>query len=63
MLQTRLKPYLDAVELIIDDSGVGLDAAALNRRLGDKLALDRENALADLLDLDRHAGDILAGTN
>ncbi|SMB29221.1 protein of unknown function [Sterolibacterium denitrificans] len=56
VLQTRLKPYLDQIELVIDDNGIRLDATALNQMLADKRALDPENALADLFDLDKYAG-------
>ncbi len=63
VMQTRLKPYLDQIELVIDDAGIRLDATALNQSLADKRALDPENALADLLDLDRYAGSFLSGTN
>ncbi|WP_172955071.1 calcium-binding protein [Sterolibacterium denitrificans] len=63
VLQTRLKPYLDQIELVIDDNGIRLDATALNQMLADKRALDPENALADLFDLDKYAGGFLTGTN
>jgi hypothetical protein len=63
VLQTRLKPYLDAIELVIDEQGIRLDATQLNRLLADKKAADPENYLADLLDLDRYAGGFLTGTN
>lgn len=63
VMQTRLKPYLDQIELVIDNDGIRLDAAALNQKLAEKKATDPENYLADLLDLDRYAGHFLAGTN
>ena len=63
VMQTRLKPYLDQIELVINDDGLSLSASQLNQTLADKRASDPENALADLLDLDRYAGSILAGTN
>lgn len=63
VLQTRLKPYLDAIELIIDSDGIRLDATPMNQMLADKRLTDPENALADLLELDRYAGSFLAGTN
>ncbi len=63
VLQTRLKPWLDAIELVIDENGLKLDATALNQTLADKRILDPENALADLLDLDRYAGSLLTGTH
>lgn len=63
VLQTRLKPYLDQIELVIDEQGLRLDATRLNQMLADKKTADPENYLADLLDLDRYAGAFLAGTN
>lgn len=63
VMQTRLKPYLDQIELVIDNDGIRLDAAALNQKLAEKKATDPENYLADLLDLDRYANGFLSGTN
>ena len=63
VMQTRLRPYLNQVELVIDDSGIRLDTAMLNQTLAAKRAADPENFLADLLDLDRYASGFLAGTN
>lgn len=63
VLQTRLKPYLDQINLVFDESGLHFDASALNQSIQTKLATDPENALGDLLDLDRYAGNILSGTN
>lgn len=63
VMQTRLRPYLDALELVIDDTGLRLDAGQLEQMLADKRAADPENHLADLLALDRYAGRFLAGTN
>ncbi|CAD5377721.1 conserved hypothetical protein [Pseudomonas sp. OF001] len=63
VMQTRLKPYLDQIELVIDDSGLRLDATQLNQALAAKKAADPENYLGDLLDLDRYATGFLSGTN
>lgn len=63
VMQTRLKPYLDQVDLIIDEQGLRLDATKLNQMLASKKAADPENYLADLLDLKRYAGNFLSGTN
>jgi len=63
VMQTRLKPYLDQIELVIDDSGLRLDATQLNQALAARKAADPENHLADLLDLGRYAGNFLSGTN
>ncbi|MDX9737201.1 MAG: hypothetical protein RBT53_03545 [Azonexus sp.] len=63
VMQTRLKPYLDQIELVIDNDGIRLDAAALNQKLAEKKVADPENHLADLLDLDKYANSFLTGTN
>jgi Ca2+-binding RTX toxin-like protein len=63
VLQTRLKPYLDQIALVIDEQGIRLDATALNQMLAAKKAVDPENYLADLLDLDKYVGGFLSGTN
>ncbi|WP_333841472.1 calcium-binding protein [Pelomicrobium sp.] len=63
VLQTRLKPYLDQIELFIDETGIRLDATRLNQMLAAKKTADPENYLADLLDLDRYASGFLSGTN
>jgi VCBS repeat-containing protein len=63
VMQTRLKPYLNQIELVIDEQGLRLDATQLNQMLAAKKAADPENYLADLLDLDRYANGFLSGTN
>ncbi len=63
VLQTRLKPYLDAIELVIDDQGIRLDAAGLNQMLANTRAANAESYLGDVLDLDKYAGSFLSGTN
>jgi len=63
VLQTRLKPYLDQIELVIDEQELRLDASKLNQALAAKKAADPENYLADLLDLDKYASNFLSGTN
>ncbi|WP_300086319.1 hypothetical protein [uncultured Nitrosomonas sp.] len=63
VMQTRLKPYLNQIELVIDDSGLRLDATTLNQTLAAKKAADPENYLADFLDLDRYANSFLSSTN
>ena len=63
VLQTRLKPYLDLVDLVIDNNGIHLDATALNATLTNKTQTDPLNGLSDLLDLDKYAKNLLADTN
>ena len=59
VMQTRLRPYLDSIELVVDASGVSFDTA----KLGASLDVLRQNnatvALLDLLELVRFAGDTL----
>src|SRR5690606_15927012 len=63
VLQTRLKPYLDSIELVLDGQGISLDTASLNQMLQDKRDIDPEGYLADLVDLNKYAADILSGTD
>jgi len=57
--QTRLKPYLDAVEVVIDGAGVRLDATALATLVTDTYIADAVNGLSDLVDLNRYAGAVM----
>ena len=59
VLQTRLKPYLDSIELVIDAAGVTFDTAALANKLAQAHSSDARAAILDLVDLDRYAGDTL----
>ena len=59
VLQTRLAPYLDGIDLVVDEQGIHLDSSGLARRLEDgKLANERE-ALIDLVELNRYAQPML----
>ncbi len=62
VVQTRLRSYLDQIELVIDDNGVRIDISALDRKLAEKRVTDPENYLADLLELTKYAGGVLART-
>jgi len=69
VVQTRLKPYLDSIELNITEGGpstgsgqaVALDYAAMMARLETRNGTDAANAVQDLLELQQHAGGQLAG--
>ncbi|MCX7180568.1 MAG: calcium-binding protein, partial [Proteobacteria bacterium] len=61
VLQTRLKPYLDAINLNISESGVTLDYAGMMALLDVKKAGDLQNAVFDLLDLYKYASSQLTG--
>ena len=57
--QTRLKPYLDSVELVIDADGIRFDTSALSARLDAGKAADFKSAVGDLVDLNRYAPTVL----
>ena len=59
--QTRLKPYLDSIGLVIDANGVQFDTAAAVALIQAKSATSRLDAFADALDLRKYSGDILRG--
>jgi len=61
VLQTRLKPYLDAINLNIDSQGINLDYTGMMALLDSRKAGDTTNAVFDLVDLSRYAGGQLAG--
>ena len=54
-VQTYLKPYLDEVSLIIDESGLGFDFSAVDAMLAAKRSTDHEAALLDLVELNLYA--------
>lgn len=60
-MQTRLRPYLDAVELTFDDTGLHFDTAGIDALALQRAAQDPVNALGDLLDLRRHGAAMLSG--
>jgi len=59
VVQTRLRPYLDAVDLVIDDNGLHFDTAALTAKLDAFKSLDERNAMLDLVDLNRYTSSTL----
>jgi RTX calcium-binding nonapeptide repeat (4 copies) len=58
--QTRLKPYLDAVQLVIDEDGIRFDASPISAALQTKAATDPYNAILDLLDLQKYESQQMA---
>jgi Ca2+-binding RTX toxin-like protein len=58
-LQTRLKPYLDAVALQVDTSGLHLDFAGITAALGSLRQTDAANALIDMIELHKLTGPAL----
>ncbi|MCK9387630.1 MAG: putative Ig domain-containing protein [Sulfuritalea sp.] len=61
-LQTRLKPYLDQIQLAIDDSGIRLDFAQVKANFMAQIYADPANGFADLKDFNRSTGELLAGS-
>ncbi|MCX7178266.1 MAG: hypothetical protein NTX56_05630, partial [Proteobacteria bacterium] len=61
VIQTRLKPYLDSIELKIDENGITLDYTAMMARLETLKSVDVTNAVLDLMELQRFAGKQLTG--
>ncbi|RUR71954.1 hypothetical protein EJP67_33425, partial [Variovorax guangxiensis] len=55
ILQTRLKPYLDSIDLVIDENGVRFDVTALVAKLDALKASNERTALIDLIELNRYA--------
>ncbi|RAR71636.1 Ca2+-binding RTX toxin-like protein, partial [Paracidovorax anthurii] len=59
VVQTRLKPYLDSVELSIDETGVRFDTSGLAALLDAKKAGSERDAIVDLIELNRYQGKVL----
>ena len=54
--QTRLKPYLDEIDLTITADGIGLDITGVDTLLDSTRATDAVHALYDMVELNRYAG-------
>ncbi|MFA7270649.1 MAG: hypothetical protein WC073_15035, partial [Sterolibacterium sp.] len=59
LTQTRLKKYLDAVDLIIDNNGIHFDFSSLQQLLASRYAQDHLNTIADLYYLNKTSGSAL----
>ncbi|WP_225981512.1 calcium-binding protein [Paracidovorax avenae] len=57
--QTRLRPYLDSVELVVDEKGVRFDTSALSSMLEAKKGASERDAIIDLVELNRYQGKVL----
>ncbi len=58
-VQTRLRPYVDAIQLVVDDQGLRFDNTALASKIRATMQADAGNAIADLVDLVRFDSEIL----
>ncbi|WP_428422561.1 calcium-binding protein [Methylibium sp.] len=59
-VQTRLRPYLDSIELVIDENGVQFDTAALTATLESVKASNEGKAVIDLAELLHYSGGTLS---
>jgi hypothetical protein len=59
VMQTRLRPYLDAIDLVIDENGVRFDASSLATLLNDRHVASERESIFDLVDLTRFAGSTM----
>ncbi|MFT3779388.1 MAG: calcium-binding protein [Ottowia sp.] len=55
VLQTRLSPYLDAIQLVVDESGIRFDTTQLTALLDQAQSSDARNGLIDLIELNKYA--------
>jgi VCBS repeat-containing protein len=62
LLQTRLKPYMDAVNLTITEAGIGLDFTGTTTLFQTRYDQVPGEAVRDLMDLQRIAGANLNGS-
>jgi hypothetical protein len=61
LLQTRLKPYVDAISLTLDESGISMDLTATAAAFEARFDVASDEAVRDLLDLQRISGAELNG--
>ncbi|MDO8770929.1 MAG: hypothetical protein Q7K57_19915, partial [Burkholderiaceae bacterium] len=59
VVQTRLRPYLDSIGLVVDEAGVHFDTTATIAAVQSKAATDTFNAVTDLIDLQKYAAETL----
>jgi trimeric autotransporter adhesin len=57
VVQTRLAPYLDSIELVVDASGVHFDASLAIAMAQSQAASAPSTAVGDLIDLHKYAAD------
>ncbi|WP_236598189.1 calcium-binding protein [Alicycliphilus denitrificans] len=55
VLQTRLRPYLDAIQIVVDESGIHFDTTQLTALLNQAQSSDARNGLIDLIELNKYA--------
>ncbi|WP_457282706.1 calcium-binding protein, partial [Polaromonas sp. P5_D5] len=61
VVQTRLKPYLDSIELAIDETGVHFDTTVARAMANTRAASDTYNTAIDLVELHKYASATVKG--
>ncbi len=61
VMQTRLKPYLDAVEVVIEEGGIRFDTVGITELALSRSSTDALNAITDVLELRRYGTETLNG--
>lgn len=59
VMQTRLRPYLDSIELVIDANGISFSTAGLTALLNTVKSGDEGKAVLDLVELYQYAGSTM----
>ncbi|MBT0962389.1 calcium-binding protein [Denitromonas iodatirespirans] len=59
-LQTGMKPYVDSIELRIDENGISLDTSALSAALAARIASSPVEGIADLIEVNRYVAPMLS---
>lgn len=58
-VQTRLKPYFDAIELVIDEQGLRFDLTKMQALVSSTQSTDITKAITDVLELNQFASDTM----
>jgi Ca2+-binding RTX toxin-like protein len=59
VIETRLKPYLDAIELVVDDQGLRFDLTKLSALIASTQSSDISKAITDVLELSQLTGSTM----
>ena len=62
-LQTRLKTYLDQVDLVLTRDAVSFDFSRVRQAFQDEILTDPINGLGDLIEFNKYTSTILTGTS
>jgi Ca2+-binding RTX toxin-like protein len=63
VMQTRLRPYVDAIALTFDENGLRFDTTGVSNLLSSTMNTDPGKAVTDLIELGRFSGATLLAAN